>query len=620
MKRKKGSVQNTDWRKRKKWDHPVYKEKFMQNFIYAINGPVVKVKDTKDFSMLEMVYVGHKRLIGEVIGITEKYTTIQVYETTTGLKIGEPVYTTGMPMCATLGPGIISNIFDGIERPLLKIEEVSGGAFISEGANVESLDTEKEYETKITVKVGDHLKGGQIYAECQETPVIKHYCMLSPLLEGEVISVNEDGCYKINDTVCMIKDSNGKEIPLTLCQKWPIRQPRPVKERMLISKPLITGQRVIDTVLPIAKGGTAAIPGGFGTGKTMTQHQLAKWCDADIIVYIGCGERGNEMTQVLEEFSQLIDPKSNRPLTDRTVLIANTSNMPVAAREASIYTGITLAEYYRDMGYHIAIMADSTSRWAEALREISGRLEEMPAEEGFPAYLPSRLSEFYERAGYMQTLSDREGSVTIIGAVSPQGSDFSEPVTQNTKRFVRCFWTLDKSLAYARHYPAINWTTSYSEYLDDISEYYVLNAGRDFMECRQQISNILIEENKLMEIVKLIGSDVLPDDQKLIIEIARVVRVGFLQQNAYHKDDTFVPLKKQLLMMKVILHLYSESKRIISEGKTIGLIQKTGLIEKVIKMKYDIPNDKPEMFDNYFKEITETLDKITNDDDDWSNK
>lgn len=619
MKRKKGSVQNTDWRKRKKWDHPVYKEKFMQNFIYAINGPVVKVKDTKDFSMLEMVYVGHKRLIGEVIGITEKYTTIQVYETTTGLKIGEPVYTTGMPMCATLGPGIISNIFDGIERPLLKIEEVSGGAFISEGANVESLDTEKEYETKITVKAGDHLKGGQIYAECQETPVIKHYCMLLPLLEGEVISVNEDGCYKINDTVCTIKDSNGKEIPLTLCQKWPIRQPRPVKERMLISKPLITGQRVIDTVLPIAKGGTAAIPGGFGTGKTMTQHQLAKWCDADIIVYIGCGERGNEMTQVLEEFSQLIDPKSNRPLTDRTVLIANTSNMPVAAREASIYTGITLAEYYRDMGYHIAIMADSTSRWAEALREISGRLEEMPAEEGFPAYLPSRLSEFYERAGYMQTLSEKEGSVTIIGAVSPQGSDFSEPVTQNTKRFVRCFWTLDKSLAYARHYPAINWTTSYSEYIDDISEYYILNAGHDFMECRQQISNILIEENKLMEIVKLIGSDVLPDDQKLIIEIARVVRVGFLQQNAYHKDDTFVPLKKQLLMMKVILHLYSESKRIISEGKTIGLILKTGLIEKVIKMKYDIPNDKPEMFDNYFKEITETLDKITNDDD-WSNK
>ncbi len=587
----------------------------MQNSVYAINGPVVKVKDTKDFSMLEMVYVGNKKLIGEVIGITEQFTTIQVYETTTGLKAGEPVYTTGAPMCATLGPGIISNIFDGIERPLLQIEKLLDSAFISEGANVLALDEEKEYETLIKVKVGDHLKGGQIYAECQETPVVKHYCMLYPLLEGDVVSVNEDGNYKINDTVCVIKDENGKETELTLCQKWPIRQPRPVSERMLISRPLITGQRVIDTILPIAKGGTAAIPGGFGTGKTMTQHQLAKWCDADIIVYIGCGERGNEMTQVLEEFSQLIDPKTNRPLTDRTVLIANTSNMPVAAREASIYTGITLAEYYRDMGYHIAIMADSTSRWAEALREISGRLEEMPAEEGFPAYLPSRLSEFYERAGYVQTLSDKEGSVTIIGAVSPQGSDFSEPVTQNTKRFVRCFWTLDKSLAYARHYPAINWTTSYSEYIDELSEFYTRNAGHDFMECRQAISNILIEENKLMEIVKLIGSDVLPDDQKLVIEIARVIRVGFLQQNAYHKDDTFVPLTKQLLMMKVILHLYSESKRVIAQGKTVNLVIKTGLMEKVIKMKYDIPNDKPEMFDDYIKEITDVLDNIKSDDE-----
>ncbi|WP_044973376.1 V-type ATP synthase subunit A [Ruminococcus sp. HUN007] len=588
----------------------------MQNVVYSINGPVVKVKDTKDFSMLEMVYVGNKRLIGEVIGITNEFTTIQVYETTTGLKVGEPVYQTGAPMCATLGPGIISNIFDGIERPLKRIEEVSGGAFISEGANVDSLDTEKKYDTEIKVSVGDHLTGGQVYAECQETAVIRHYCMLSPLLEGDVISVNENGEYRINDTVCVIKDKKGNEIPLTLCQKWPIRQPRPVKERKLISRPLITGQRVIDTILPIAKGGTAAIPGGFGTGKTMTQHQLAKWCDADIIVYIGCGERGNEMTQVLEEFSELIDPKTDRPLTDRTVLIANTSNMPVAAREASIYTGITLAEYYRDMGYHIAIMADSTSRWAEALREISGRLEEMPAEEGFPAYLPSRLSEFYERAGYMETLSGREGSVTVIGAVSPQGSDFSEPVTQNTKRFVRCFWTLDKSLAYARHYPAINWTTSYSEYIEDLAAFYTENAGADFMECRQEISNILVEENKLMEIVKLIGSDVLPDDQKLVIEIARVVRVGFLQQNAYHKDDTFVPLTKQLLMMRTILHLYNESKRKIAEGRTVGQIVKSGIMEKVIKIKYEIPNDHPEMFDNYITEITETLDSLS-DEGEW---
>lgn len=587
----------------------------MQNAVYAINGPVVKVKDTKDFSMLEMVYVGNKRLIGEVISITEEFTTIQVYETTTGLKVGEPVYTTGSPMCAVLGPGIISNIFDGIERPLKRIEEISKDAFIAEGISVDSLDTEKKYETKLTVSVGDYLKGGQVYAECQETPVIKHYCMLSPLLEGEIVSVKPDGDYSINDTVCVIKGKNGKKTEITLCQRWPIRQPRPVAERMLIERPLITGQRVIDTILPIAKGGTAAIPGGFGTGKTMTQHQLAKWCDADIIVYIGCGERGNEMTQVLEEFSELIDPKTGRPLTDRTVLIANTSNMPVAAREASIYTGITLAEYYRDMGYHIAIMADSTSRWAEALREISGRLEEMPAEEGFPAYLPSRLSEFYERAGYMQTLCGKEGSVTVIGAVSPQGSDFSEPVTQNTKRFVRCFWTLDKSLAYARHYPAINWTTSYSEYIGDLSDFYITNAGPDFMDCRQAISNILVEENKLMEIVKLIGSDVLPDDQKLIIEVARVVRVGFLQQNAYHKDDTFVPLTKQLLMMKTILHLYEESKKVIAEGRPVSSIIKTGIMEKVIKMKYDIPNDKPEMFDDYLKEITEVLSNIKTDDE-----
>ncbi|MCI7804855.1 MAG: V-type ATP synthase subunit A [Oscillospiraceae bacterium] len=579
------------------------------NTIFSINGPVVRVRDTKDFSMLEMVYVGNNRLIGEVIGITEEFTTIQVYESTTGMKVGEPVYTTGAPMCATLGPGIISNIFDGIERPLKEIEKLSG-AFISEGANVSSIDTEKLYDVTIEVKTGDELKGGAVYASCPETPVIRHYCMLSPLLSGKVIWTAENGQYRVNDTVCKIEDRKGKVHELTLCQKWPIRQPRPVAERLLISRPLITGQRIIDTVLPIAKGGTAAIPGGFGTGKTMTQHQLAKWCDADIIVYIGCGERGNEMTQVLEEFSELIDPKTNRPLTDRTVLIANTSNMPVAAREASIYTGITLAEYYRDMGYHIAIMADSTSRWAEALREISGRLEEMPAEEGFPAYLPSRLAEFYERAGYTETLCGKEGSVTIIGAVSPQGSDFSEPVTQNTKRFVRCFWALDKSLAYARHYPAINWTTSYSEYVDDLASFYEKEAGDKFMEYRQEISNILVEENQLMEIVKLIGSDVLPDEQKLIIELARVIRVGFLQQNAYHKDDTFVPLSKQLLMMETILTLYHNAQDALKAQVSMGNIMSTGLFEKVIKVKYDIPNDKPEMFEDYKSEISNVFSRL----------
>ena len=571
--------------------------------IYSVNGPVVTVRDTKSFSMQEMVYVGEKKLIGEVIRVSAKETTLQVYESTTGLKPGEPVYGTGAPMAATLGPGILDNMYDGIERPLKRLEEISG-AFISEGANVPSLDTERKFEVTMTVKRGDILRPGDIYCTCPETALITHKCMLSPLSKGgEVIYTAVTGKYTVNDVVCKIQDEYGRVEELTLCQKWPIRTPRPCAERMPMSKPLITGQRIIDTVVPVAKGGTAAIPGGFGTGKTMNQHQIAKWCDADIIVYVGCGERGNEMTQVLEEFSELIDPKTQRPLTDRTTMIANTSNMPVAAREASIYTGITLAEYYRDMGYHIAIMADSTSRWAEALREISGRLEEMPAEEGFPAYLPSRISEFYERAGYVKTLGGSEGSVTIIGAVSPQGSDFSEPVTQNTKRFVRCFWALDKALAYARHYPAINWNTSYSEYTDDLSAYYKKNVAPDFMEVRQQISNILVEENSLMEIVKLMGTDVLPDDQKLLIETARVVRVGFLQQNAYHKDDTYVPLEKQYLMMKAILEFFELSKEALGKGVPIDRIMQNGWADKLIKIKYDIPNDKLDMFKDYSKDM-----------------
>ncbi|MBQ9384891.1 MAG: V-type ATP synthase subunit A, partial [Ruminiclostridium sp.] len=392
-----------------------------------------------------------------------------------------------------------------------------------------------------------------------------------------------------------------------MCQKWPIRTPRPVARRIPINTPLVTGQRVLDTIVPVAKGGAAAIPGGFGTGKTMTQHQIAKWCDADIIVYIGCGERGNEMTQVLEEFGELIDPKSGKPLTDRTVLIANTSNMPVAAREASIYTGITIAEYYRDMGYDIAIMADSTSRWAEALREISGRLEEMPAEEGYPAYLPSRLAEFYERAGNCNVLSGKRGSVTIIGAVSPAGSDFSEPVTQNTKRFVRCFIALDKQLAYARHYPAINWLTSYSEYIPEFAEYYAENVGEDFLDVRQEMYNILVEENRLLEIVKLIGSDVLPDDQKLILETAKIIRVGFLQQNAFHKDDTYVPLDKQLKMMRTILRINRRSVEAVKRGATVAEILATGLFDKLTKVKYDIPNDHLEKFDEFDREIDSVI-------------
>ena len=542
-----------------------------ENVIYSINGPVVKVKNAKDFSMLEMVYVGHAKLMGEVISISKDLTTIQVYETTTGLKPGEPVISTGSPICVTLGPGILRNIFDGIERPLQAIAEQSG-AFIEAGSDVDSLDVEKLWDVTMKVKVGDVLKGGDIYATCPETDLIEHRCMLSPLLSGKVVEVKENGQYKINDVVMKIEDEHGQIHECTLCQKWPIKQARPTLERLPISIPLVTGQRVIDTLFPIAKGGTAAIPGGFGTGKTMTQHQIAKWCDADIIIYVGCGERGNEMTQVLEEFSELIDPKSGKPLTDRTVLIANTSNMPVAAREASIYTGITLAEYYRDMGYHCAIMADSTSRWAEALREISGRLEEMPAEEGFPAYLPSRLSQFYERAGYMKTLNGQEGSVSIIGAVSPQGADFSEPVTQNTKRFVRCFWALDKALAYARHYFAINWTQSYSDYVYDLEKWYDQNVGSDFVSDRQQLSFILAEESRLNEIVNLMGPDVLPEDQKLVMEIAKVVRVGYLQQNAFHKDDTYVPLAKQLKMMDVILYLNKKCQEAVAQGKVVRAI------------------------------------------------
>ena len=576
------------------------------NTIYGINGPVVTVKNADCFEMMEMVHVGVQNLVGEVIGITDSLTTIQVYEETTGLKPGDPVTGTGAPMNVLLGPGIIDNIFDGIERPLKAIEQQSG-AFISRGASVSSLDTEKHWTVTMKIKKGDRLEGGQIYATLPETPIIEHRLMLHPGLSGVVKEVKPDGEYKLFDTVAMIEDDLGEKHELKLCQQWPIRTARPVKKRLTPSIPLITGQRVMDTLFPIAKGGTAAIPGGFGTGKTMNQHQLAKWCDADIIVYVGCGERGNEMSQVLDEFSELIDPKSNRPMTDRTVLIANTSNMPVAAREASIYTGITLAEYYRDMGYHVAMMADSTSRWAEALREISGRLEEMPAEEGFPAYLPSRLAEFYERGGRADVLSGGEGSVTLIGAVSPQGSDFSEPVTQNTKRFTRVFWALDKSLAYARHYPAINWINSYSEYFNDLDPWFRENLGEDFIEYRNRISALLQEESSLMEIVKLIGSDVLPDDQKLVIETARAIRVGFLQQNAFHSEDTYVPLEKQKLMMKMILHLHAKAKEVVAREIPISKIIELGLFDKLTKMKYDIPNNRLEMFDDYISEIDEKL-------------
>ena len=577
--------------------------------IYGINGPVIYLKGNTGFQMAEMVYVGKERLVGEVIRLTNDITTIQVFEETTGLRPGDPVEATGDAISVTLGPGILNNIFDGIERPLSEIAK-SSGKYISRGVSVDSLDTEKKWKTHITVKPGEFVSGGTIIAEVQKTQAIVHKSMVPPNISGTVLEVAMDGEYTINEPIVTVQLANGKEEKLTLAQKWPIRVPRPTAARFAASKPLITGQRILDTLFPIAKGGTAAIPGGFGTGKTMTQHQIAKWSNADIIIYIGCGERGNEMTQVLEEFSELVDPRSGKPLMDRTTLIANTSNMPVAAREASIYTGITLAEYYRDMGYDVAIMADSTSRWAEALRELSGRLEEMPAEEGFPAYLASRLSAFYERAGMMQTLNGSEGSVSIIGAVSPQGGDFSEPVTQNTKRFVRCFWGLDKSLAYARHFPAIHWLTSYSEYVNDLAPWYRDNADKNFVDERNQLMAILNQESNLMEIVKLIGSDVLPDDQKLTLEIARVIRLGFLQQNAFHKDDTCVPIRKQFLMMDLILYLNTKAKALVTMGMPMSILKESNIFDRIISVKYDVPNDRLDMFDDYRKEVDRFYDEV----------
>ncbi len=577
--------------------------------IYGINGPVIYLKGKNGFKMSEMVYVGKERLVGEVISLDKDLTTIQVYEETSGLRLGEEVTASGAAVSVTLAPGILNNIFDGIERPLERIAE-SGGAFITRGVSVDELDKEKLWDTHMTVGIGDLVHGGMIIAEVPETRAIVHKCMVPPDVEGKVISIVPDGQYTIKDTLITLELADGTLKELSMTQRWPIRVPRPVSERYPASVPLVTGQRILDTMFPIAKGGTAAIPGGFGTGKTMTQHQIAKWSDADIIIYIGCGERGNEMTQVLEEFSELVDPKSGNPLMDRTALIANTSNMPVAAREASIYTGLTLAEYYRDMGYDVAIMADSTSRWAEALRELSGRLEEMPAEEGFPAYLASRLSAFYERAGMMQTLNGATGSVSIIGAVSPQGGDFSEPVTQNTKRFVRCFWGLDKSLAYARHFPAIHWLSSYSEYLNDLSGWYSDHVSPKFVDYRNRLMAILNQESSLMEIVKLIGGDVLPDDQKLILEIARVIRLGFLQQNAFHKDDTCVSLEKQFKMMDVILYLYKKSRRLVAMGMPMSVLKAEGIYEKVIAIKYDVPNDNLQLLDLYKRDIDEFYDRV----------
>lgn len=577
--------------------------------IVSINGPVVKAKGTADFAMHDMVYVGEKRILGEVIKLENDIATIQVYEDTTGLKIYEPVETTGNQLSLTLGPGIIGNIFDGIQRPLESLRNISGD-FINSGENIPSISFEKKWKFIPTIKVGDKVEACSIIGNVEETKSITNKIMIPNNIEGKIIEIMPEGKYTVKDIIAKVETEDGIIKEICMYQKWPVRKGRPYKKRLPVNQLLTTGQRVIDSVFPISKGGTAMIPGGFGTGKTMLQHQLAKWSNADIIVYIGCGERGNEMTDVLEEFPKLIDPRTGRPLMERTVLIANTSNMPVAAREASIYTGLTIAEYYRDMGYDVAIMADSTSRWAEALREISGRLEEMPAEEGFPSYLPSRLSEFYGRAGLVESNNQNVGSVTIIGAVSPQGSDFSEPVTQNTRRFVHVFWGLSRELAYSRHYPAVDWNISYSEYIDNLQEWFETNVNADFMEVRQEIISLLEEENELLEIAKVVGQDVLSDTKKLVLEVAKAIRVGFLQQSAFNDTDTSVPLEKQFEMMNSILIIYKNSLKLIQKGIPISKVKELGIFEEYVKLKFTIKNDEITKFNEFNKSVKDRLKQL----------
>ena len=556
-------------------------------YIYGINGPVIRVRGGRELPRMSLVYVGAQRLFGEVVSSSGEESVVQIYEDSAGLSAGEEVVPTYAPMSIQLGPGLIGGILDGIGRPLSSIESMAG-SFIARGMNLDSLDAEKKWDVTVRIAEGDTLAPGQVFATCRESGMIEHRSMVPPGLKGRAVDVKPSGQFTVTEPVAYLEDERGRRTPLTLSQRWPVRTPRPFASRRSIDRPLVTGQRVIDTLFPVGKGGCAAIPGPFGAGKTVVQHQLAKWSDADIIVYLGCGERGNEMTQVLDEFRELRDPRSGRPLMERTILVANTSNMPVAAREASIYTGMTIAEYYRDMGYHVALMADSTSRWAEALREMSGRLEEMPAEESFPAYLPSRLAGFYERAGFVDTLGGEEGSVTVIGAVSPQGGDFSEPVTQNTQRFVRCFWALDRSLAYARHFPSINWTNSYSEYLTDLMPWYAENFGEDFEELRGRVMALLNEESELQEIVKLIGADILPDDQKLVIETAKVIREGFLQQNAFHENDTYMLPAGQMAMLRIILHLYDSARTLVAANVPLRLLTETGIFAELERMKFGL--------------------------------
>lgn len=576
--------------------------------VYRILGPVVQARGITRAQMLELVEVGDNRLIGEIVRLQEDEITIQVYEDTTGLTPGAPVYGSGMPLSVELGPGLMGSIYDGVQRPLEKIKSISD-QYIHKGIKVAPLDREKKWLFTPTVKKGEVLHAGQSFGTVIENERIQHRMLVPPNVSGKVTNILPEGEYQIEDEICVLND-NSDTHSLKLYQRWPVRRPRPIQERLLSKDPLITGQRVIDTLFPVAKGGAVVIPGGFGTGKTMVEQQLAKWSDAEVVVYIGCGERGNEITDVLQEFPKLKDPKTGRPLMERTIMIANTSNMPVAARETSIYTGITLAEYYRDQGYHVAVMADSTSRWAEALRELSGRMEEMPAEEGFPAYLPTRLAEFYERAGLIKNLDGSQGSITVIGAVSPPGGDFSEPVTQHTKRFVRTFWALDRDLANARHYPAISWLDSYSEYITDVTSWWNEHGDPEWADMRNEMIDLLQRESRLQQVVKLVGADVLPDTQRLILDVCTLFKNVFLQQSAFDAIDMYSTVEKQVKMLKIIVTYYRLSLEAIKKGATLIKLRRMRVVEDIARMKYKVANDEVEKLDTLQKQLEREMQRL----------
>ncbi len=578
--------------------------------ITRISGPIVYAEGLEGCGLYDVVDVGDKKIIGEIIRQNKGNATIQVYEDDTGMKIGESVVSNNRPLSLRLGPGLVGTIYDGIQRPLESMYKDSG-AFLVPGQRTEPIDIEKKWHftTVQDVKEGCAIAPGMVLGTVQETSSVTHSIMVPPYIRGRVLnSFKGDGDYTVDDVIGTTE--LGEEIKLS--HYWPLRKPRPFSKKLTVSEPLVTGQRVIDVFFPLSKGGTAAIPGGFGTGKTMTQHAIAKWCDADLIVYIGCGERGNEMTDVLTEFPTLIDPRTGRSLMERTILIANTSNMPVAAREVSLYSGITLAEYYRDMGMHVAIMADSTSRWAEALRELSGRMEEMPAEEGFPAYLPTRLAEFYERAGRVTSLCSREGSVSVIGAVSPPGGDFSEPVTQHTKRFIRCFWALDRELANARHYPAIGWIESYSEYADEIREWWDKLDPR-WAEIRLSALELLKKEQRLQQIVRLIGPDALPDSERLVLIVAEMIKNGFLQQSAFDNIDVYSVPEKQIQILVLIMTYYQRGLSVIKAGAPLSKVTSLDVREEIVRLKSSIPNDKLELLketENHIEDQLGALERI----------